>query len=292
MRVLIIGSTGKLGNALVERLKKDHHQIHTLAGRADLDITELVRLNAFVGSVRPSVIINASALVNMEACENDPVTAFQTNTIVPGQLAELAINNDALFFHFSTDYVLRHDGHESMKDGWRHGMTEDQKPAPWGIYGASKYAGELAVEAVGGNSIIMRLSSIYGDEPSGPTEVLAQVKRGRGTVENPVQVLRQFSAPTSARLIADAVAHVIATVPCGRWEEVSGIYHFATREGAWKKDFARLLLGDEVVIVEGQLTEPRPTLSFLNSDLFSATFKYDIPSTEEDWNLSKIGREI
>lgn len=280
MRILILGATGNVGRALVRRL--DHHSLYCVEGRSDADITNLDRLTALIGSQQPAVIINATAMNGMEACQADPVTAFMTNAVAPTKIAELAANIDALFIHFSTDYVLPgHDMTALM-------MDEGILPDPWGIYGYSKYAGELGIEAICTNTITLRLSSIYGDTPSGPTQVLEQARRGRGTVENPIEVLRQFTCPTSARLVADATAHIIDTVPCGRWPEVAGLYHFATSKAVWKKDFAKFVLGPDLLVVEGTgLEMERPLCSVLDSSKFERTFGYKIPTYEEDFRFER-----
>ncbi len=68
--------------------------------------------------------------------------AYAINAQAPRVLAEEALRRNALFVHYSTDYVF--DGGKSSP--W----VETDTPNPLNVYGASKLAGEQAVEGVGG----------------------------------------------------------------------------------------------------------------------------------------------
>lgn len=75
MKILILGATGMLGQALVpEGLKRGHEMV---TKRVDLtDSPELIR---HLHSENPDVVINAAAMTDLSACEEDPTLAHLVN---------------------------------------------------------------------------------------------------------------------------------------------------------------------------------------------------------------------
>lgn len=287
IRTAIFGANGKVGHELVERLTPDHDLFPFTRENGDLRYCNVANLIEGM-----DVVINATAMNGMENVEHDPIGGLLVNGVAPGALAAACKSQRALFIHYSTDYVFSGD---------EDGLFEGTATKPIGAYGWTKLIGEQSVQRAGEFYFIFRLSSIFGREYSGPLDVVNQVvKKGRGTPDDPVQVLHQLCAPTSARLVADATAAAI-DVYYGAFnrKSLSGIYHLATAEPVWKKDHAQGVLwkvlgpgpsSDEAIrpwhVVEGKLAVERPVHSFLNSDKFQATFDYRMPTWREDLALT------
>jgi dTDP-4-dehydrorhamnose reductase len=119
--------------------------------------------------------------------------------------------------HYSIDYVFDGAGSEP----WQPADT----PAPLSAYGRSKRAGEVAVAAAGGDFLILRTSWVFASR--GRNFLLTMLRLVAERDELRV-VEDQWGAPTSARLIAHATAHVIAGAIAGR------------RRGAFKLEVAHL----------------------------------------------------
>jgi len=79
--------------------------------------------------------------------------AHAINGAAPGVLAEEAARLNALFIHYSTDYVF--DG--SKASPW----LESDAPNPINVYDESKLVGERAVAASGGRHYVFRTSWVY-----------------------------------------------------------------------------------------------------------------------------------
>jgi dTDP-4-dehydrorhamnose reductase len=103
-------------------------------------------------------------------------------------MAVWAARHNVPLVHFSTDYVF--DG--SGTAPWR----EDDMPAPLSAYGASKLAGENAVQAAGGAHLIIRTSWIYSNHGQNFLLTMARLADQRKELRI---VADQFGAPTSAR---------------------------------------------------------------------------------------------
>lgn len=276
MNILIFGSNGRLGQALVESLQP-HHFI-TKVTRADGDLIDAAWIASdIINRSRPDVVINASAKNGLEACRDNPFEAVQVNAAAPTIMADAAKACSALMIHFSTDYVF---------SGSPTGLFEDTPIQPWGVYGRTKRWGEEGVALCAENYFIFRLTSLYGKDLSGVLQPIKQVQDGAGTSSNPVKVLHQFSAPTSTHVVADAVSHVLG-FSRESWEHLKGIYHIATKaSGLSKVDFTQYLLcayfgqgtnGGGWHIVEGNLPEPRPVYTELRADKFERVFRYEFP---------------
>lgn len=270
---MIVGPTGRLGQELVSILKFDHQL--DLINRLSTDFTASVeKIGRIIRTHKPEVVINATAMNGMEQCAKDPFSAIEINAIVPGVMAGACKDIDARFIHFSTDYVF---------NGCEGGLREDTFPAPCGTYGRSKYNGEELVQTVGGNYLIFRVSSLYGRMWAGAVEAVNQVLQGKGTAENPIKVLHQFCAPTSTRMVAKAIKHVVENTSDGR-----GLYHLATSHGIWKNRFAEWItyeiFGKDFVVQEGTLAVPRPEHTQLISTLFEKRFDYKLPSVFTDFS--------
>ncbi|MEB0014829.1 sugar nucleotide-binding protein, partial [Glaciimonas sp. Cout2] len=90
-------------------------------------------------------IINAAAHTAVDQAESEPDLAFAINGTAPGVFAEEAKKLGVPLIHYSTDYVF--DGKKKSP------YTERDTPAPLGVYGKSKLAGERAITAVGGEHL-------------------------------------------------------------------------------------------------------------------------------------------
>lgn len=271
MNITLVGPTGRVGSELFDVLKHKH-SVNVIT-RIDCDLNEPEKVGRLIRIRKPHVVINAAAYNGMEPCDKDPMMALEINAIAPAIMAAACKDIGARFIHYSTDYVF--SGHET-------GLYENTPTKPSGRYGWSKLKGEEMVSVVGDRWLIFRLSSIYGRSYSGPIDPINQVLQGKGTKENPIKVLHQFCAPTSAREVAIATQHVIEGYPT-----VTGLFHLATSEGVWKKDFAKYIIhrvfNKDFVVEEGTLPVPRPVYTQLISDKFETTFKLGLRHWESDF---------
>ena len=101
---------------------------------------------------------------------------MQVNGNAPGVLAEEAKRLDAILVHYSTDYVF--DGNSTSP------YTEEDKPNPLNVYGRSKLAGEHAIQAVNGKSLIFRTSWVYGTRGHNFLLTMLRLAKRAGRTQN------------------------------------------------------------------------------------------------------------
>ncbi len=247
-----------------------------------IDMTKLGGIAARLDELAPDVIVNPAAYTAVDKAEDDRDTAFQVNEAAPRALARWAAATRVPLIHFSTDYVF--DG--SGTTPWK----ETDSPSPLSVYGASKLAGELAIRDAGGPHLIVRTSWVYA--PTG-TNFLRTIMRLAKEREELRIVADQFGAPTSAAMIAGAIAQMFAD-PRGIAEVVargSGLVHLAASDSTSWHRFAAAIIGElqargaavkttrvvPIATSEYPVRAQRPLNSRLDLTKLSQTFGISMP---------------
>jgi dTDP-4-dehydrorhamnose reductase len=158
MRVAVVGARGQLGAALVHEFAKAHEI--AAFGRAELDISDEAAVTALLARVKPEVILNAAAFTTVDAAEDRPIEALNSNAFGVRALAQAASAHDATLVHYSTDFVF--DGKADVP------YAETDAPNPQSVYAASKLLGEwFALDAP--RAYVLRVEGVFGTTPgAGP----------------------------------------------------------------------------------------------------------------------------
>ncbi|WP_429107535.1 dTDP-4-dehydrorhamnose reductase [Aeromonas media] len=288
MKILLLGARGQLGRALFSTLSLDypHWQVAAL-GRDECDITEPASLKGALNYYQPNVIINGAAYTAVDEAQIKPQLADLINHEAVATLAREASARGSLLVHFSSDYVF--DG--SGTTPW----IETDKPWPLNVYGASKYAGEQAIQALCPDHLIVRTSWLYGGEG----RHFASTILGRAREGLSIQVVDdQWGAPTRVQWLARMVLFALEQVLMEPGKR--GLYHLSCQgETSWH-GFASVLVREAYGL--GLLAKPvqvnpissanwpmvatRPLNSRLDCRLFSTTFGIVQPSWQAqmmDW---------
>ena len=167
MKVIVIGSGGRLGAALVRAYAEKFDVIGF--SRADLDLAKPGDVHSKVANLDFDVLINAAAFTHVDLCETEKEIAFAINAEAPRLLAEICAGKNAKLVHISTDYVF--DGHKHEP------YTEEDAANPISAYGESKRAGEKLVLQTSDRHLVVRVSWVFG--PDRPSFVDAMIKRAR-----------------------------------------------------------------------------------------------------------------
>lgn len=140
--ILIFGSTGLLGQAFVSAARSRGLTVTGAARRGadvQVDIGEDTSIAAVIDRIRPALVINAAAMIDIGRCEQEPERAWAINARAPGIIAEAAAQAEAGCIHISTDHYYSGDG------AGRHAETD---PVSFvNEYARTKFAGESLVLA-------------------------------------------------------------------------------------------------------------------------------------------------
>lgn len=272
MKLLCIGKSGQVAQALAERSAAAGADCVCL-GRPELDLLNGDQVAAALDRESPTVVVNAAAYTNVDDAEADRDAAFALNADAVAALAKLCAARDLPLIHLSTDYVF--DG--SGETPWR----ENDLTGPLNVYGASKLAGEQAVQAAGGAHVILRTSWVYS--PFGGNFIKTMLRLARESAGASV-VDDQFGSPTSALDIADTILRIADRLSQQPTTDLYGIYHHTAAGIASWADVAGLIFeiyeqrhGCKIKLKRIPTSDyptpaERPRNSRLNTDKITETF--------------------
>ncbi|MCJ8007982.1 dTDP-4-dehydrorhamnose reductase [Lederbergia wuyishanensis] len=235
MKILVTGSKGQLGQAVVEQLKtKKQYEIYSF-GKDDFDITNETMVNNIITSVKPDWILHCAAYTNVEAAEDEGKELnWEINVVGSANIAKLAKANGAKLIYISTDYVF--DGTND-----KHYEVEDSTN-PINEYGRAKLAGEKEVLQHCPNAYIIRTSWVFGE--NGHNFVYTMLKLSKKMDKLKV-VNDQYGRPTYAPDLAAFMIYLVDN------NSISpGIYHFSNENECTWYEFATEILKDKNVVVE------------------------------------------
>jgi dTDP-4-dehydrorhamnose reductase len=271
MKVLILGVTGMLGNAMFRVLSERadlavygtarsnsarQHFSDNLSGRiiVGTDVENNDSLVRAFASVRPDVVVNCVGLVKQLADANDPLQAVPINTLLPHRLAALCQASGARLVHISTDCVF---------SGAKGNYLETDFPDAYDLYGRSKLLGEVDYP----HAITLR-TSIIGHELSGNRSLVNWFLAQQGAVKG-------FTRAIFSGLPTVELASVVRDVVLPR-KELHGLYHVSAKP-INKFDLLQLVAKVYRKNIEINPSEELVIDRSLNSDRFKEATGYAPP---------------
>jgi dTDP-4-dehydrorhamnose reductase len=228
MKAVLLGAKGQLGSDIVKTAPASVELIPLT--RNEVDIRDRDALRRVLSELKPDIAINATAYVRVDDAEDESVLAFAINAVGVFEMARICRDIGAALFHVSTDYVF--DGKKSSP------YKEEDPPNPIGIYGLSKYAGEICIRNTVENFYIARVSSLYGKAGAsgkGGNFVYTILKKGREGQHLKV-VDDIFMSPTYTPDAAQKIWQMITEkMPCG-------LYHTTNSGSCSWYEFAKTIL--------------------------------------------------
>ena len=271
-KILLTGANGQVGWEL-QRSLSSLGEVIALDSQA-LNLADAAALRDKVREIAPQMIVNAAAYTAVDKAESDVERARAVNATAPGILAEAAAQSGALLVHYSTDYVF--DG--SGTAPWR----EDNACGPLNVYGETKLAGELLIQAAGCRHLIFRTSWVYGARGSNFLLTMRRLMHERPELKI---IDDQIGAPTWCRDLAEATALIVSRLACDKQASAPwGIYHMSNAgETSWH-GFAKAIqmLDADAMSASARLIQipgseyptpaTRPLNSRLNNDKLESVF--------------------
>lgn len=169
---------------------------------------------------KPDAVIHCAAIANLEECEKNPDLAYQTNAIVPGEMAHQCKERGVKFVHISTDAVF---------DGKSGNYSEHDLTNPLSVYAKTKRAGEENVLNQNPEAIIARVN-FFGWSLSG-TRSLGEFFYNNLTAGNPINgFIDVHFCPLYVLQLSDLLLEMVRA-------DLSGIYHVVSSDQMTKYEF-------------------------------------------------------
>ncbi|MDP1620465.1 MAG: SDR family oxidoreductase [Hylemonella sp.] len=224
MRILVLGVSGMLGNAIFRVMSNGgHHEVFGSARSASvkgffatemadniiagIDVENTDSLVRLFSRVQPEVVINCIGLVKQLAEANDPLSALPINALLPHRLAHLCELVRARLVHISTDCVF---------SGRKGDYLETDEADAQDLYGRSKLIGEVDYP----HAITLR-TSIIGHELNSAHGLIDWFLAQQGSVKG-------FTRAVFSGLPTCELARVICEYVLPH-KDLHGLYHVASQ---------------------------------------------------------------
>jgi len=274
-KILVTGANGQLGRSM-RRLAEKYPQFDfVMTDVEELDICNNAAVMSFVEEKKPDFIVNCAAYTAVDNAEDNEPLCTKLNCEAVRNIGQAAQTVGARVVHISTDYVFNGRNFQPY--------TEDDEPNPASVYGRTKLAGEIALQASCRESVIIRTAWLYSEFGKNFVKTMLRLCRERDEIR---VVFDQIGTPTYAGDLAQAVMSVVVSAEAGSF--APGIYHF-TDEGvcSWYDFTVKIVeiagLSCHVVPIETKdypSKAERPHFSVLNKSKIKSTYGIDIPHWE------------
>ncbi|MDH5682015.1 MAG: dTDP-4-dehydrorhamnose reductase, partial [Spirochaetota bacterium] len=182
-----------IGSELVIALRDNDYMLFPFT-RGDLDICDRIKLRQALDSSKGDILINCGGFTQVDLCETESERAYQVNRDAVAFMAEECQRRGMLFVHLSSDYVF--DGEKKSP------YVESDPTNPLSVYGKSKLEGELAIESLLDNHLILRCSWVYGLSGKNFVRTIMKLASERGTLR---VVDDQIGCPSFTKTIASGM---------------------------------------------------------------------------------------
>jgi dTDP-4-dehydrorhamnose reductase len=267
VRIAVTGAGGGLGRAFLASVPPDH-DVRGFT-RRELDVRSA---DAVMGTLGTGfdIVLHLAAMTGVDACEEDPQRAAETNVLGTFNVAEAARRSGATLVALSTDYVF--DGEKGTP------YVESDVPDPLSVYARTKLAGERAAVAVVPDALIVRTAWVFGSGEDFVSVAVRQLRRG----EEVGGIVDQVGSPTHVDHLAERLVPLVAS-------GVRGVVHLAGPEATtWHSVLARArslgaLAGEVIAQKADELgrSAPRPAYSALSSEVLPRTGVPSMPPLDE-----------
>lgn len=225
-KVVVTGAGGTIGGYVDFGIKTD---------RTSLDVTNLAGVRQYLRLRQPQAILHLAGEADVDRSEREPEKTYLLNSIGTYVMARAAQEFDCKLVCVSTSGVF--DGESTDP------YTATDKPNPINHYGHSKYLGEVAVQGLLKNYLIVRTDWVFGGSKDKDKKLVAKTIAQFSEAEMS-GVSDQKGSPTYAKDLVHTIKKLLL-------EDATGIRHAVNSGSASQYEFmqeiVRIMNGTSVV---------------------------------------------
>jgi dTDP-4-dehydrorhamnose reductase len=245
-KVLVIGGTGLVGNALVRAwtardvdVVAATYHCHASTSFLQLDMQDEARVRELLAKHRPAVVAVPAANPFVDYCEQHPAETRKVNVDGTLNVARACRDLGARMIFYSSDYVY---------DGAKGVYTEEDATCPINEYGRQKAEAERGVLAADSRNIVIRTSGAYGWQWE-PKNFVLQI-RAKLSAGQEMKVADDVRYnPTYVENVAEITAELVET-------GASGIFHVVGADEIVRYEFAARVA--KAFDLDASLLKPAP----------------------------------
>lgn len=238
MKIVILGATGQVGQALLSQLPSAYRALTPT--HRDVDFLVAGAVSAYLKRSAANLVINCVAYNQVDKAESETAIASRINALAVAEMADACESLHIPLVHFSTDYVFPGKPARHTERPY----IETETPGPVNFYGQSKYLGEQAALRAPAN-LVLRVSWVFSEFARNMGQQIAtQALQGKR-----LQVATdQFGSPTYAGHIAEVVWALVPELLAGA---EGGLYHLSGNEAVSRFQLAQAIVDE--LIAQGRL---------------------------------------
>jgi len=297
-KILIFGISGLTGYKIAKKASTSYQVYGTYNFRpvdienclsSKIDITNEDQVSQIFSEIRPDIVVNTTALHNVDYCQDNQNEADKINTKAVKLVYENSEKFDSKFVHISTDYVF---------DGARNTpYAENDDANPLSYYGKTKLEGEKILETT--RHLVVRPSVVYGWTPLELAGITSSSSKPMNFAlwvltklckKEPLKIVTdQFASATLVDSLAESILKMVES-------DNSGLYHVSGLSCESRYDFTIKLA--EKFGYDSSLISPitsgsfiqkakRPSYSCLSCEKAIKDFGLKLLTTDESLDVMK-----
>ncbi len=292
MKVFISGASGLVGSNCLRHFKEMGWE--TIGSYYSFETDDTVffdtlmpnhPMNFDVAAFAPDVIVHCGALTHVDYCEDHVEESYEKTVQSTINLIALAKEIGAKMVYMSTDYVF---------DGTSGPYREDAEVNPLGVYARHKLEAEELVLHEIANSLVLRVTNVYGNELRGKNFIARIISQCRDHKKLVLKLpVDQYASPANAWDIARAMYLLLN-------DQKTGIYNIGGLEYINRVELAQMVLKyfpdaeyELVPMTTAELNQPaaRPLLGGFIMDKFLGEYPNFKFGTIDDYMKAEMQRE-
>ena len=287
--VIITGGSGLLALNWAFFKKKDAHITLLLhqskafiqgVNSIFISLDSEIAMYEFLLKKQHSVVIHCAAITDVDYCETNAKVAYETNVLIPENLAKVCYKLDIMFVHISSDHLF---------SGLNPYSTEYSEISPLNVYGTSKAKAEEKVISSNPESLIIRTNFFcWGTSyRTSFSDFLINAIREKRKISLFTDI---FYTPIYDRNLIEFVHTLINS-------NYKGIFNIVGSERVSKYEFGKMIFnnfsGDMDLITKVQYEKQmnliqRPSDMSLSNDKLVETLNVKIEKLEDQINHLKL----
>lgn len=261
-KIFITGGKGMLASAIESYYTSAGHAV-TAPTHADLDILDRSAVADIFESLCPDIVFHTAAM-HVDACENDPQSAFKVNSWASGNIAAACDRSGAVLVYISS---CGYFGDEKKY------YSEYDPVVLKTVYARSKFQGEMLSREACKKTFLIRPGWLFGGSIEHKKNFVYQ--RYQEALQKPVvqSAADKFGCPT---FVDDLVETMDRIIRGGQF----GLYHVTNTGGCSRAEYVKKII---------ECCKLKTVVYPVDSSAFPR--KANVPSCEllHNWNLAYAG---
>ncbi len=276
-KILILGSSGILGRNLVRNLHNKYHILHNGLVKRKFELTKYNLLKDLIKKTNPDLVINCSAITDLDYCERNKLKSKKINV---GILKDLFSIRKIYKLNFKVIQIST-DQMYSKKKGYK--STEKCKLVAHNEYTRQKLNAEKI--SFNNSALILRLNFFSNEKKNLFKWILESCKKNRKIYLFKDVYFNPLSIISLTKIISKIIPIILE-------KNTKGIYNLGSINGINKSGFSILIikrLGNnfknyKVVSSDKFFKIKRPKNMIMNVNKFQKKFKIRLPIIKNEIN--------